>query len=107
MGIRAALQTSLTRQTSSKSARDDAKLCLRNPNQQPSWLDWRKESALMGCFTVLGLGNPLEQPCNGAAAMRRQFLRLSIPACFPDSLCCFFDGGSASQLNGKDWIVER
>lgn len=41
----------------------------------------------MGCFTVLGLGNPLEQPCNGAAAMRRQFLRLSIPACFPDSLC--------------------
>lgn len=86
MGIRAALQTSLTRQTSSKSARDDAKLCLRNPNQQPSWLGWRKESALMGCFTVLGLGNPPEQPCNGAAAMRRQFLRLSIPACFPDSV---------------------
>lgn len=63
-GIRAVLQTSCTRQTSSIAARDDAKLCLRNPNQQPSWLGWRKESSsitlstLMGCFTVLGLGNP-------------------------------------------------
>lgn len=42
MGIRAVLQTSHTRQTSSESARDDAKLCLRNPNQQPSWLGWRE-----------------------------------------------------------------
>lgn len=64
MGLRAVPQTSPTRQTSSGAARDDAKLCLRNPKLQPTWFGWRKESSSVtfgtqtGCFTVLGLRDP-------------------------------------------------
>lgn len=53
-------------------------------------------SALMGCFTVPGLGNPLVLHAMGTASVRGQFLGLSIPAHFPDSPSCFLGGGSVS-----------